>query len=157
MSIIIDTTIWFLIGALLLNIVVLAVFRTGVVYKSRKQDGTLKKKMSVKGILSFFVMLILILIFFLVSDYFIFRDIRQIKYIWILSVNLALLLLLDFYDAFIIDLFVLAKWRPGFLKLRKELTSDSMKLHVKKQLTAGWFIKLPLILISSTLFYSLHG
>ncbi|MEJ2306183.1 MAG: hypothetical protein P8Y62_02615 [candidate division WOR-3 bacterium] len=156
MSIIINTTIWFLIGAFLLNIVVLAVFRTGVVYKSRKQDGTLKKKIPFAGVLLFLIMLMLILTFFMAFDFFIFRNTDQIKYIWVLSMNLLLMLLLDFYDAFVIDILVLTKWRPGFLKLGKELTSDSMKLHVKKQLTVGWFIKLPLILISSTLFYSLH-
>jgi len=155
-NIIINTTIWFLIGVFLLNIIVLAVFRTGIVYKSRKQDGTLKKKMAFAGILLFLIMLILILIFFIAFDYFAFKNIEQIKYIRVLSINLLLLLLLDFYDAFIIDIFVLTKWKPGFLKLSKELTPDSMKFHIKKQFTAGWIIKLPLILISSTLFYFLY-
>ncbi len=155
MNIIINTTIWFLIGVFLLNIIVLAVFRTGIAYKSRKKDGTLKKKMSFTGFLSFLIMLILILIFFLAFDYFVFRNTEQIKYIWVLLMNFLLLLLLDFYDAFIIDILVLTKWRPGFLKLNKKLTPDSMKFHVKKQLTTGWLMKIPLILISSTLFYFL--
>ena len=156
MSIIIDIVIWFLIGAFFLNIVVLAVFRTGVVYKSRGKDGTLKKKIPFVGILSFLIMLILIVTFFTAFDFFIFRNTNQVQYIWVLSMNLSLMLLLDFYDVLVIDILILTKWRPGFLKLGKELTSDSMKFHVKKQLTAGWFIKLPLILISSTLFYSLY-
>jgi len=156
MNIIINTTIWFLIGAFLLNIVVLIVFRTGVVYKSRKKDGTLKKKIPFAGVLSFLIMLIIMLTFFIVFDFFIFRNTNQIKYIWVLLINLLLMLLLDFYDAFVIDILVLTKWRPGFLRLGKELTSGSMKFHVKQQLTAGWFIKFPLILLSSALFYFLY-
>ena len=156
MNIILNIIIWFLIGACFLNIITLYVFRTGLVYKSRKKDGTLKKKMSIKGFLSFLIMLILILIFFLAFDYFVFRDIGQIKYIWVLSVNLVLLLLLDLYDAYVIDFLVLTKWRPGFLKLSEELTPDSMRFHIKKQFTAGWVIKIPLILISSILFYFLY-
>jgi hypothetical protein len=156
MNFIIDIAIWFLIGVFLLNIVVLAVFRTGIVYKSRKPDGTLKKKMSFTGVLSFLIMLVLILTFFIVFDFFTFRNENQLKYIWVLFNNLLLLIFLDLYDAFVIDFFVLTKWRPGFLKLREELTSDSMKFHVKQQLTAGWFIKFPLILLSSALFYFLY-
>jgi hypothetical protein len=156
MNIISNIIIWFLIGACFLNIITLYVFRTGLVYKSRKKDGTLKKKMSIKGFLSFLIMSILILIFFLAFDYFVFRDIGQIKYIWVLSVNLVLLLLLDLYDAYVIDFLVLTKWRPGFLKLNEELTPDSMRFHIKKQFTAGWIIKIPLILISSILFYFLY-
>jgi len=153
---IINTVIWFLIGTCLLNIMTLYVFLTGIVYKSRKKDGTLKKKMSIKGFLSFFIMLILILIFFLAFDYFVFRDMGQIKYIWVLSVNLVLLLLLDLYDAYVIDFLVLTKWKPGFLKLSEELTPDSMRFHIKKQFTVGWSIKLPLILLSSAVFYFLY-
>jgi hypothetical protein len=156
MNIIVNTMIWFLIGAGLLNIIVLVVFRTGIVYSNRKQDGTLKKKIPITGLLSLVIMLVLILIFFLAFDYFTFRNIGQIKYIWILLMNLLLLLLLDFYDAFIIDILVLTKWRPSFLKLSNELTLDSMKFHVKKQFTVGWIIKLPLLLISSVLFYFLY-
>jgi len=111
-NIIINTTIWFLIGACLLNIMTICVFRTGFVYKSRKKDGTLNKKMSFTGFLSFLIMLILILIFFIAFDYFAFKNIGQIKYIWVLLMNFLLLLLLDFYDAFIIDIFVLTKWKP---------------------------------------------
>ncbi len=155
MNITLNIIIWFLIGACLLNIITIGVFRSGLVYKSRKKDGTLKKKMSFKGFLSFLIMLILVLLFFLVFDYFVFRNTEQIKYIWVLLINLLLLLLLDFYDAFIIDILVLTKWRPGFLKLNKKLTPDSMKFHVKKQFTTGWLMKIPLILISSTLFYFL--
>ncbi len=155
MNFIINTAIWFLIGACLLNILVLSVFRTGVVYKSRKQDGTLKKKITFFGLLSLLIMLILIMVFFLAFDYFFFRNIEQIKYIWVLLINLLLLLLLDFYDAFIIDILVLTKWRPGFLKLSKELTPDSMKFHVRKQFTSGWIIKIPIVLVSSSLFYFL--
>ncbi len=156
MNIIINTTIWFLIGAGLLNVIVIAVFRTGIVYKSRKQDGTLKKRMPFAGILSFLIMLILILTFFVAFDFFTFRNAGQIKYIWVLLMNFLLLLLLDLYDAFIIDILILTKWRPGFLKLSKELTPDSMNLHVRKQFTAGWIIKLPLLLISSAVFYFLY-
>ncbi len=156
MNIIINIIIWFFIGACLLNIIVLAGFRTGIVYKSRRQDGTLKQKMPFTGVLSFLIMLTLILMFFLAFDYFTFRDLEQIKYIWVLLMNLSLLLILDFYDAFIIDIFVLTKWRPGFLKLSDELTPASMKFHIKKQFTAGWIIKLPLLIICSTIFYLLY-
>jgi len=155
-NITLNIIIWFLIGACLLNIITIGVFRSGLVYKSRKKDGTLKKKMSFKGFLSFLIMLILVLLFFLIFDYFVFRNTEQIKYIWVLLMNFLLLLLLDFYDAFIIDILVLTKWKPGFLKLSEELTPDSMRFHIKKQFTVGWSIKLPLILLSSAVFYFLY-
>ena len=156
-TIIINLLIWFLIGAFLLNLIVFLVYTTGMVHTAREKDGTLKKKMSLKGLLAMLGMLLLILLFIQGFDYTTFRNVDPLRFSDILIANTILILLLVFYDSFFIDLFVLGKWRPGFLNIPEELTLESMKQHVKKQFTLGWLIVVPLILLSALINYLLLG
>ena len=43
--------VWSLIGAVLFSLFVLVVFRTGIVYTSRGEDGLLKEKIPLSGYL----------------------------------------------------------------------------------------------------------
>jgi hypothetical protein len=147
--------LWSLIGAGLLNIVVFIFSRTNVIYTKYDRNGELKKKVPLKGGLFTLLMLVLIIAFFMGFDYFMFRDGPTPAYPAILGVNTVLLLLLDLYDAFFIDLFVLGWWKPGFLHLRDYYSLRSMQAHVKRQFTRAWALKIPLLLVSSLCFWLL--
>jgi hypothetical protein len=151
----INLALWFLLGALLLNIVVFLVYKTSIVDTAREKDGTLKKKQGLKGLGALSGMLMLILLFMLGFDFTSFQRIESLHFSDILIANAILILLLVFYDSFFIDLFVLGRWKPRILDIPEELTMKSMKYHVKKQFTLGWLIVIPVILISSLLFYLL--
>lgn len=144
----------FLAGAFLLTLVVLFVFRTGIVYSNREEDGTLKKEMPLKGYAVMGLTLVLILAFLVLCDYLAFRDVSA-GLVRILIFNMLLITLLSLYDGLIIDLWVLGKVRPRILHLPDAVTMDSMKYHVKKQFTAAWALKIPLALVSGLLYYAL--
>ncbi|MBN1409447.1 MAG: hypothetical protein JW969_01290 [Spirochaetales bacterium] len=152
MDIIINSLIFLITGLALFNLLIIFLFRSGVMYKSREKDGTLKKKMSINGLFVLITGLVVIIAFFLVYDYFTFRN-RD--FLTVLLGNFFLFLFFDLYDAFFIDLFVLCKWRPSFLKIREELSFESMKKHLKSQFTLGWIFKIPIILISTLVYYFL--
>ncbi|MGD9202519.1 MAG: hypothetical protein PVI26_13230 [Chitinispirillia bacterium] len=153
MNYILNILLWFFIGANLLNIIVVVFSRTGIIYSKYNEKGELKKKVPLRGILSSFLMLLVIFLFFIIFDYFTFGRADSLNFISVLLVNFTLLLLVDLYDAFFIDLFVIGFWKPKFLKLRDYYTMDSMKTHVKKQFTIAWIIKVPVVLICSSAFY----
>ena len=147
-------SICFLAGAFLLTIILLIVFRTGIVYSNRKEDGTLKERMRLKGYVVMGLTLVLILIFFVFCDYLTFRDISP-GLMRIFVFNVLLVTSLSLYDGLVIDLWVLGKVRPSILHLSDAVTMDSMKYHVKKQFTVAWVIKIPLAVMSGLAYYLL--
>lgn len=151
-KIIFNTIIWFFAGAFLLNIIVFIVYKTGIVHKARKKDGTLKKKIPISGLLSMFVMIILVLGFIISFDYFTFKQWPGTPYVYVVLANSILIILLILYDSFIIDLLVLGYWKPCFLNIPHEVTLASMKYHVKKTFTVGWLFVLPVIVVSSIIY-----
>ena len=52
--------VWSLIGFVAFSFYVFVVFRSGIVYTSRKQDGTLKDRIPISGILNMLLFLLLI-------------------------------------------------------------------------------------------------
>ena len=152
-----DAVMWiglgvsFLAGAFLLTLAVVFVFRTGIVYSNRKEDGTLKTKMPLMGYVVMGLTLILILAFFVLCDYLTFRVVSA-GIVRILAFNMLLITLLSLYDGCVIDLWVLGKVRPSILSLPDAVTIDSMKRHVKKQFTAAWVLKIPLALVSGLVY-----
>ncbi len=145
--------LWFFIGAFLLNIIVYYVYKTGLVHSTRQKDGTLKKRQTLRGVISMICMLFLIIIFIVSFDYKTFYHISNINYIDLTITNFILITLLILYDSFFIDLYVLGIWRPKILNIPKELTIESMKYHVKKQFTIGWLIVIPIVIFSSLIYF----
>ena len=152
-SILPNIILWFLIGAFLLNIIVYAVYKTGIVHSARQKDGTLRKVQTLKGFISMICMLLLVIIFVVLFDYITFDKTGNISFIDLTITNFFLILLLVLYDSFFIDIFVLGIWKPKVLNIPKELTIESMKYHVKKQFTMGWLIVIPVIFICSLVYF----
>jgi hypothetical protein len=144
--------IWGVLGACLLNVIVVMVYRTGLVHTARKRDGTLKRKIPIAGLLTMLAMLLLIVAFVVLFDSSTFSPHRHPAFTEVLLVNFAFVLLLVLYDSLVIDILVLGLWKPAFLHIAEEVTLESMVFHVKKQFTVGWLFLVPIILISSLIF-----
>jgi len=153
-SVILNTALWFLAGVALLNSIVYLVYRTGLVYAARNRDGTLKQKQTWKGVLSMAGMFILIVLFLVSFDRVTFAS-KSANFFTVFLANFILALMLILYDSFFIDLFVLGKWKPEFLRIPEEVILQSMRYHVKKQFTMGWIIVIPLVLICTLVYYVL--
>ncbi|MBN2519233.1 MAG: hypothetical protein JXB17_01910 [Bacteroidales bacterium] len=152
-EIIINTVLFFISGVLLLNLIVFLVYKTGIVHSARNRNGTLKKKFSLKGLMSMVIMLVLIIVFLTAFDYVSFSKFQKTSFYEILIANFILMLLLVFYDSFFIDLFVLGKWKPRFLKIPEEVTGESMMYHIKKQFTVGWLPVIIVVICGSIIYY----
>ena len=146
--------VWGLVGAVVFSLYVVIVFRTGVVYNSRRQDGILKEKQDWRGVLSSLSILLLIVILQLLSNYtLIVVQGVIINFFTLLLINYLLYLLLFLYDTFVIDYFVIARWRPAFLKLPDEMNVRSMAEHIKASLIIGPIIGCVVILVGALLSY----
>ena len=62
-GILMNMGIWGLIGACFLNVIVVVVYKTGIVHTARNKDGTLKRKIPFIGILTMLIMLLLLMAF----------------------------------------------------------------------------------------------
>ncbi|MBN1523134.1 MAG: hypothetical protein JW904_01520 [Spirochaetales bacterium] len=148
--------IWFLTGCMLLNILLIFVYRTDIVHAARKRDGTVKKKIPASGLLSMGIFLLFSGMYFLVFNFIFFQQYTENSFLYIFSANLVLISLLSLYDAFVLDIFVLAVWRPAFLHIPQELTVKSMTQHIRKQMTIGWLIKVPVAAASAFFFWIIN-
>ena len=147
---------WFIFGCILLNIIVILVYRTDIVHNAREKNGTMKNKMPLRGILTIGFFLFFVCIYFIVFNFVFFQKLSEFNFLYIFLANLVLITLLSFYDAFIIDLIVLGVWKPSFLQIPEEVTIQSMKKHVIIQLTIGWIIKIPIAAFSTLIFWILN-
>jgi hypothetical protein len=147
-----NMAIWGVLGACLLNVIVVVVYRTGLVHTARKKDGTLKRKVPIAGLLIMLAMLLLTVAFIVLFDYSTFSPHQPSGVAEVLLVNFAFVLLLVLYDSLVIDILVLGLWRPAFLHLPAELTLESMVFHVKKQFTVGWLFIVPVVFVSALIF-----
>jgi hypothetical protein len=62
--------IWGTIGAVLFSIFVILVFRSGIVYTTRNEDGLLKERVPLSGYLTSGGFLLMIVIFLVAANYF---------------------------------------------------------------------------------------
>jgi hypothetical protein len=69
--------------------------------------------------------------------------------------NYSVYLILFLFDTFFIDGFVLAIWRPAFLKLPDEMGRESMKKHILISIPIGLLLGIILTLISTAISYFL--
>jgi hypothetical protein len=143
---------WTIIGALLFSLFVLFVFRSGVVYTARNEDGLLKEKIPLTGYLSSAGFLVLIVIFLLGANNFgLYRSGYELTFGSLFALNLGLYLLLFLYDTLIIDGLVLGYWRPDFLQLPEAMGAESMGTHMRKSILPGILFGLVIALICSAI------
>lgn len=144
--------IWFFSGAALLLVVTYLVYKTKVVYAAREKSGVIKRQIPAAGILSMLVFLLLVLAFLVGFDVVSFGKPGSNSITEIILYNFLLVTALSLFDAFVIDYLILGCWKPEFLQIPLEVTTDSMKIHIKKQLSIGWLIKIQLAVISAFLY-----
>jgi len=145
---------WGIIGSALFSLFVIFVFRTGVVYNARDEDGLLKEKIPIQGYLASIGFLVLIVFFLVTANYFgLIQKGFRLSFGGLYALNLVLYLILFLFDTIVIDGLVLGYWQPGFLKLPQAMGWDSMRKHMRKSIPAGAFFGLIITLVSTVLTY----
>ena len=130
--------LWSLTGAFLFSVFVVVVFRSGVVYTSRKEDGTLKEKVPIRGYLTMAAFLLVIVGFLVLANYLsLARANISLGFGGLFLLNFTLYLILFLFDTLVIDWLVLAYWRPGFLKLSDQMGRESMREHITRSIPMG--------------------
>ena len=130
--------LWSLIGAALFSAFVGFVFRSGIVYTSRKENGTLKESIPLRGILVMVAFLLSIVGFLVLANYLgLARKHAHLGFGALFLLNMSLYLILFLFDTLIIDGFVLARWRPAFLHLSDQLGRESMREHITRSIPVG--------------------
>ena len=148
--------IWGLIGCVLFFLLVVVLFRTGVVYTARKKDGTLKEEIALQGKLALLIVPVSYFSFQLTSNYFGLVGQGIMLNFWnLFLLNFGVYLILFLFDTFFIDGYVLAYWRPPFLNLPGEMGKESMKKHILISIPIGLLIGAVLTIISSAISYFL--
>ena len=150
--------VWSAIGCAVFSAYVVVVFRTGIVYTSRKEDGTLKKQIPLSGYLNMLLFLLGIVGFQVVANYFgLVRKALEISFFSLFLLNFGHYLILFVFDTVVIDGLVLSVWRPGFLQLSDAIGGESMKKHMLLSIPVGTVAGVGLtavstVISSSTLF-----
>jgi hypothetical protein len=147
-------TIWSIIGFIAFSIYVVVVFRSGLVYTSRKQDGTLKDRIPLSGIVNMLLLLLIIVGFQVLANYFgLARSEINIRFMALFLLNFGLYFILFLFDTIVIDGLVLGVWRPGFLRLSDDIGGESMKKHILISIPVGMAAGIILTAISSAISY----
>lgn len=143
--------LWSLIGALVFNLVVAYLFRSGRVYDSRTEEGHLQKRMSIKGILTTLTFLVVIVAFMTFTNFIslVSQDI-QVTFWQAFWLNLSLIIILIIYDSVVIDWWVIGRWRPAFLQLPDAMDKEEMAEHIRRTFVAGPLFALLLAVLSAS-------
>ena len=147
---------WSLSGCVLFSLFVLIAFRTGLVYTARKEDGTLKNRIPLKGILAMTIIPLGLFGLYLVSNYFGWAQKGiPLDFGSLFLLNYGVYVILFVYDTLIIDGLVISTWRPTFLKIPATMGKESMKKHILISLPIGLLIGAILTLVGTGLSYLL--
>lgn len=147
---------WGLIGCVLFFLLVVVLFRTGVVYTARKKDGTLKDETPLQGKLAMLIVPVSYFGFQLTSIYFgLIRQGITLNFWNLFLLNYGVYLILFLFDTFFIDGYVIAYWRPTFLHLPDEMGIESMKKHILISIPIGLLIGALLTVVSTAVSYFL--
>lgn len=147
-------TVWSFIGFVAFSIYVIVVFRSGLVYTSRKQDGTLKDRIPLSGIVNMLLLLLIIVGFQILANYAgLARGGVDIRFMPLFSLNFGHYFILFLFDTLVIDGLVLGVWRPGFLRLSDDIGGESMKKHILISIPVGMAAGIGLTAISSAISY----
>jgi len=141
---------WGLIGCGLFALLVVVFFRTGIVYTARKQDGTIKDEIPLQGKLAMLILPVCYVLFQIISNYLGLVQKEISPTFWSLFLlNYAVYLSLFFFDTLFIDAFVIAIWRPRFLRIPAAMGRESMRTHILASIPVGLLIGLVLSLASA--------
>lgn len=147
--------VWSLVGAAVFSAFVLVAFRSGLVYTSRKEDGTLKEKVPLRGLITMAVFLMAIVGYLVLANYLgLVRENITLGFGSLFLLNLTLYLILFLFDTVFIDGFVLAYWRPNFLHLSDQLGRESMREHILRSIPVGVIFGLLIAGLSTAISYA---
>jgi hypothetical protein len=142
--------LWSLIGALAFSLIVIYLFRTGTVYNSRTEEGHLKKKMPLRGILSMLLFLVLVVAFISSTNYLsLISKGVEVTFWSLFLLNFALIGILVIFDSLVIDWWVIGFWRPAFLNLPNAMDKEQMKVHLKRTMLVAPIISLIIAFFSA--------
>ena len=150
--------VWGTIGAVLFSFFVIFVFRSGIAYTARNEDGLLKE--IIPWLATWHRVDSLFWSFNSWSQQIISgftRSAIKINFGGLYALNLFLYLILFLFDTLVIDGFVIGYWRPAFLRLPAAMGAESMQEHIKKSIPAGTLFGLIISLLCTAIsYYSLH-
>ncbi len=143
--------IWSAIGFAAFSGYVFLAFKTGLVYTARKQDGTLKERIPLSGIVNMLILLIAIVGFQCLANYFgMVQNKIGLNFLSLFLLNYGHYLILFLFDSLVIDGLVLSLWRPKFLNLPDTIGRESMKKHILLSMPIGLLAGIVLVSISTT-------
>jgi hypothetical protein len=146
--------VWSAIGCAVFSAYVVVVFRTGIVYTARKEDGTLKKRVPLSGYLNMLFLLSGIIGLQVVANYFgLARQALEVRFLSLFLLNFGHYLILFLFDTLVIDGLVLSVWRPAFLQLSDALGQESMKQHILISIPIGTLAGIGLTAVSTAISY----
>ncbi|PWI46737.1 hypothetical protein CEE45_15215 [Candidatus Heimdallarchaeota archaeon B3_Heim] len=137
--------VWGSIGSVLFTILVVIFLLTGVLYAAVENPDPKTKRKGMIGSLIILLGIIFIQSISTISSLGSYRGNADFMAIFVF--NYVLYLILFLYDTLIIDILILVKWHPNFLRLPDEEVFTSAKYHLKT-LIPGSILGLPLTAIS---------
>jgi len=142
--------LWTLVGAVIFSLIVIYLFRSDRVYDSRTEEGHLKERMSLKGLLTMLSFLVLIVAFITFTNFISLVSQGVYQKFWpVFGLNLVLIIILIIYDSLVIDWLVIGHWRPAFLQLPEAMDKDQMVEHIRRTLYVAPFFALLLAALSA--------
>lgn len=142
--------LWTAAGCALFSAYVVVVLRTGIAFAARKDDGTLKSRIPLSRYASTQLLLLAIVGFQILANYVgITGQARSMAFLSLWALNLAHCVVLFLYDTVVIDWLVLARWRPGFLRLPEAMGGESMRRHILLSMPVGLLAGLALSALST--------
>lgn len=142
--------LWCAIGCVLFSLFVVVAFRTGFVYTARREDGLLKERIPVKGVMAMLTVPVAYIALQLVANSLgLARRGVSLGFGRLYLLNFAHYLVLFLYDTLVIDGLVIGVWRPSFLRLPDAMGRQSMKRHMLVSIPAGLLIGAALTAIST--------
>lgn len=148
-------SIWSITGCVLFSIYVIIAFHSGLVYTARKQDGTLKQRIPISGILASGSLLAGIIVFQIAANRFGLTKTQtdNLRFTGLYLLNFVHYVFLFIFDTLIIDGLVLSIWRPAFLNLPDSLSKESMSRHILFSIPVGLIAGALLSAASSAISY----
>lgn len=145
--------IYVAISCLIFNFVVVYFFRAGFVSSTRDKRGRIKQDLSLRDKLPMITFALAVVGITVGYIYYV-MDGFDLDLLTIFLHAIAYVLVMTTYDSLVIDLLVIGLWRPKMLKIPEGvMTMKDMVDHVKLTYTFGLVFIIPIILVSTLMFY----